>query len=464
MPARQLPDQPSLRHLRNEAKALRRSVLEADAEAILLVQAHVRRLQGLTPGNVSAASLGLQEAQHALACDYGFDGWSCLVEAIEPGLGLIGLQDVTRLAPRDAEALLRSADRRDLLYALAKADDLAGDIVRHLSPRVARSIEVLDLEGDRPSEQMIDESTGRILEAFRRLVSDGSILWPPVYSPAMQEVRPALDPRAQTLLHQSVPDLTQEELVTLLCALSDFVEKHGWNACEELADQASEFLGEGIRLIIDGTESPLVSDLLETRMLPLLQRRRMVMALMIEALFSAISGDNPSIVAYKVEVFYKESLAIVDAMDLPHHLVETARIDHLRTILHKGPWLDLSYDDMRDFFVLVSIISRREGFRGLGVLADDVQDRLFSLALRLMGEVYHPDLEEAPPSSGISPDVWLDHVETEMRLIIEDTYHRYQMTVEGLAALQRGDTAEATEAVIRSVARKPLDQIRGGRI
>ena len=54
-------------------------------------------------------------------------------------------------------------------------------------------------------------------------------------------------------------------------------------------------------------------DLLETRMLPLLQRQRLVMAMMVEAIFSTISGDNPGIVAYKLEVFYKESMAITYA-------------------------------------------------------------------------------------------------------------------------------------------------------
>ncbi len=217
-------------------------------------------------------------------------------------------------------------------------------------------------------------------------------------------------------------------------------------------------------MIIDGTEPHLQRDILETRMLPLLQRHRLYMALLVEALFSVISGDNPRIVAYKLEVFYKESMTTAEAMDLSPALIATAQIEHLRAVLQRGPWRELSHDEMRDFFVRAAIVGRREGFHGLAVLAEAAQDRLLSLALRLLGAVYRPDIEARPPSGGITPDAWLERVETEMGLIIEDTYHRYQMMVEGLAALHQGKAADDVEAVIRGVARKPVNEIRGGRM
>ena len=228
--------------------------------------------------------------------------------------------------------------------------------------------------------------------------------------------------------------------------------------------KSPEFVGEGIRLIIDGVEPDLQKDMLETRMLPLLHRHRIHMALLIEALFSVICGDNPRVVAYKLEVLYKESMTTAEAMDLAPELIASAQIEQLRKILQRGPWRELSHDDMRDFFVRTAIIGRREGFSGLAGLADAAQDRLLSLALRLLGDVCHRETEGQPPSGGMTPDTWLERVEKEMAHVIEDTYHRYQMIVVGLSALHRSVTAVDLEAAIRGVERKPIDAIREGRL
>lgn len=96
MPARQLPEHPSLRHVRNEAKTLRRTLREGDNEALALVRTHVRRLQNLSDDEV-AVGITLQEIQHALACDYGFSEWTSLVNAVEPHLTQIGLLDLMQL-------------------------------------------------------------------------------------------------------------------------------------------------------------------------------------------------------------------------------------------------------------------------------------------------------------------------------------------------------------------------------
>jgi hypothetical protein len=467
MPIRQLPDHPSLRHLRNEAKALRRATREGDSEALTLMRSHVRRLQKLDDED-AAAGVTLQEIQHALACDYGFSEWTALVDAAEPHLARIDLQDLMRLSERDAETLLRAVDRRDLLRVVMGADTvLADNIMSRLSPRVARQVRVEQELEPELSKGLIDASRERICTEARQLASQGAILWPGTEDGANADdgipvTAPALDSEALLLLRRPVPDLTQDEIVTSLGALGEVVTHLGWNACEDIGQQATEFVGEGIRLIIDGVEPDLHRDVLETRMLPLLQRHRMSMALLVEALFCAICGDNPRVVAYKLEVLYKESMSTAEAMDLSPALIASAQTEQLRVILQRGPWRELSLDEMRDFFVRAAIISRREGIRGLAGLADAAQDRLLNLALRLLGDVRHADAGEQ--ADGITPDEWLHQVETEMGHVIEDTYHRYQMIVEGLSALHHGIATSELEAVVCGVERKPHHEIRGGRI
>ena len=462
MPDRPLPDHPNLRHVRhvrNEAKALRRVVREGDAKALTLMRAHVRRLGDLTD-ETAAASISLQEIQHELACDYGFTDWAALADAVEPRLVQINLQDLLQFSERDAERVLRAVDRRDLVRAIMGADTvLASNSIGRLSPRVARYVQVEQDLAPELSKELVDASSERICAEIRQLISVGAIVCPGTGGGSTTATPPVLNDAALLLLRRPVPDLTQNEIISALGALGDVVTEHGWNACEKIARQATEFVGEGIRLIIDGVEPDLQKDMLETRMLPLLHRHRIHMALLIEALFSVICGDNPRVVAYKLEVLYKESMTTAEAMDLAPELIASAQIEQLRKILQREPWRELSHDDMRDFFVRPAIIGRREGFCGL---ADAAQDRLLSLALRLLDDVCHRETEGQPPSGGMTPDTWLERVEKEMAHVIEDTYHRYQMMVVSLSALHRSVTAVDLEAAIRGVERKPIDAIRGG--
>ena len=139
MPARQLPDHPSLRHLRNEAKALRRSVREKDGDAIALVRTHLRRLREMSAEQIIAADVTLQDIQYALACDYGLSGWSALIDVVEPDTADFGVADLARLSSRDAEIAVRTIDRRDLIHALLRTDErLTTCVFASLSPREAK--------------------------------------------------------------------------------------------------------------------------------------------------------------------------------------------------------------------------------------------------------------------------------------------------------------------------------------
>lgn len=115
MSARPLPDSPNLRHLRNEAKALRRSALSGAPEALELVREYLPHLEGRSDQQVAAAGLSLQKVQHVLAQSYGFDDWSELVDEVEPRLADLTLVDLSRLARRDAQLVIREADRRDVV-------------------------------------------------------------------------------------------------------------------------------------------------------------------------------------------------------------------------------------------------------------------------------------------------------------------------------------------------------------
>ncbi|MGE3268463.1 MAG: ankyrin repeat domain-containing protein [Chloroflexota bacterium] len=83
MPVRQLPHNPSLEHLRHQAKALRRAVRAGDPEALAQVQEHHPRLSGGPVNEVDAASFRLADAQLVTARQYGFPSWPRLRQHLD---------------------------------------------------------------------------------------------------------------------------------------------------------------------------------------------------------------------------------------------------------------------------------------------------------------------------------------------------------------------------------------------
>lgn len=455
MSTRLLPDSPNLRHLRNEAKALRRSVLNGATEALALVRQYLPHLEGRSDQKVAAEGLSLQKVQHVLAQSYGFDDWSELVDKAEPRFVDLTLADLARLAHTDAQLVLREADRRDVVRSLSGVDPTLSDsILQHLSPRLQAWVrDDWEMEQGTITAEMIADSSRRVCEMMRGLAADGAITWPPAEA-AAPSPEPTMDPSILEVAGRRVEELDTDAIVQILRALADWVAQNGWGTCEEFAAAARGFLGEGVRLAIDGTEPELVQDILETQEIPRMHRLRTTYALMIEAVMCIICDDNPRIVAYKLEVIYRDSGIASDAMDLPVQVIKSATTEALRSTLDTSRWMDLPYDEMKDFFVRSSILARREGIRAIAALAEHADDALLRLALGLLRDVKSGDL---------LPDQWLDRVERAVPPIIEDMSHRHRMVIDGLYAVQTGQPAEKVEEAIRGVLSVPMKEIRGAR-
>jgi hypothetical protein len=96
MSIRDLPLQPSLRHLKNEAKQLHTDLLAGDAAAADRMCANLPRLTA----DAAVGDVSLMEAQHVLAREYGFREWPHLAAAAEfdfDGLAYLSEKDMSRL-------------------------------------------------------------------------------------------------------------------------------------------------------------------------------------------------------------------------------------------------------------------------------------------------------------------------------------------------------------------------------
>ena len=82
-----LPSHPNLEHLRNQAKALVKAHRAGDTLACERLQRHLPRLGSVTSEEILTERVTLQEAQHVVACEYGYRNWAALVEALKAGPG-----------------------------------------------------------------------------------------------------------------------------------------------------------------------------------------------------------------------------------------------------------------------------------------------------------------------------------------------------------------------------------------
>ena len=83
MPTHRLPSDPSLEHLKSQARALQRRVRAGDEAALAVVREHHPRLTRLVAGDVASVGLKLADAQLAIARMYGHPSWPRLRTYVE---------------------------------------------------------------------------------------------------------------------------------------------------------------------------------------------------------------------------------------------------------------------------------------------------------------------------------------------------------------------------------------------
>jgi GNAT superfamily N-acetyltransferase len=83
VPARDLPGDPSLEHLKNQARTLQRRVRAADPQAVAAVREFHPRLTALTGDSPVLARFSRADAQLVIARQYGYPSWARLRQGIE---------------------------------------------------------------------------------------------------------------------------------------------------------------------------------------------------------------------------------------------------------------------------------------------------------------------------------------------------------------------------------------------
>lgn len=155
MPAKRLPANPSLDHLKHQAEDLLRMHAARDVQAAQRIREFHPRFHRATDRQIFNTPLSLSDAQLALAREYGFQTWARLKERIAtPGVaGELNLPDHERIqdaAFRHAVDLLDAGNEVELCAHLAGHPEVANQRVLFEGGNYFRNPTLLEFVAENP--------------------------------------------------------------------------------------------------------------------------------------------------------------------------------------------------------------------------------------------------------------------------------------------------------------------------
>ena len=156
------PPRPNLENRRKQARTLLKAVQGGDLSAVERIRQHLPRLQRHAPEAILQASVTLQEAQHVIAGEHGFHGWTAMVRALTSGGTRSGLLE--SLTDGELRQMAEGATAEELAVALRAT----GERTRR-KLRVLLSDEAWALVGER-MEQIGPMRLSEVEQAQLRLV------------------------------------------------------------------------------------------------------------------------------------------------------------------------------------------------------------------------------------------------------------------------------------------------------
>jgi len=355
-----------LEYLRKQAKDLHRAFAESDDKAVARVREHLPRVGKLGEAQLRSTELSLQEAQHVLACEYGFRKWAELLAVVEPP----PFEQLHRLSDRDAQMLMRECDALDLVHVLSIAPgSMRRRFLTVVSKRIAAYLQSEIGFVDDPGGEKAAAAKQRFFERFAHMRATGQLTWPPQDDPPRSPAKTSIDDPGLTAAHRPLSEISLDDLAELVQRLVDLARREGILALEPLLSAGpTTLLKEGIALIVDGTEPDLIQDLLETRAATILRNRTVRGHMVIEGCMSILSGDNPAIVRHKLETYY------VEESDLEWVPRQEPTVDELISRLRNTPAARQSHAEMADFYRSMAFLARQRGLKELAPLVEVVDD------------------------------------------------------------------------------------------
>jgi flagellar motor component MotA len=440
--SRQLPPHPSIEQLKKQAKDLRKAHQSANAEVMAQIKEHLPRFSDASDEELRSAEISLQDCQHIIAREYGFESWNWLRVVVEVDFELLA-----RLSDREAQTLMREVDQKDLVMALKSGVDDEGNshdpsealrdkFLGNMSDRVRGFItEEMEFLGPTPWSEG-EEIRRRILKQVVQLAGQGQISWPNGGGKKQGNSGFSIDqytPQLLELIGRSLEEMSIDENAELWRELAEQARRLGILSLEPLIlEFGSPFVREAVQLAVDGTEPNLIEDILETRIehaiLPRLKTRG---HMVIEGLVAIRAGDNPRIIHHKQSTFYQTEPSDPEIGSWEASAAElTAR-------LRKKSFVQLEPAAINALFTDTGNLARREGLETLRPLIEAADYPLLQCGLEMV-------CDKATIGQVI------EMLEKMLDEELTQTERRQRMVVAGILALQAGQKPEEVEQKARA--------------
>ncbi len=199
---------------------------------------------------------------------------------------MISLNEITQWHPRSLQKWLREIEENDLLLVMPHLPKgVSHLILENLSSRV-RTV-VNDAMGEDLSlpRKVVERAQERILEIANDMIDMGEL-----NEPGEEEDN---DYPRRTQLSSSLPTDNTRNLIESIALLGKYAEERGLLSLEEALGKISDpFLKEALQLIIDGTDSDLVEEILRNQVDAITYQRELLYGLMIEGVLGIQAGNS----------------------------------------------------------------------------------------------------------------------------------------------------------------------------
>ncbi len=438
--------QPALRHnleqYKKQAKDLRKAHQSADPEAVALVCQHLPRLNQ----DDAAERISLQEAQYVVARKHKFKDWNWL-----HAVCALDFELLTRLKDRELQVLLREADQKDLVIALKTSSEAVQErIFANMSLRVRdwlrEEMEFLGPLSTSESETMQQ----LILLQAAELALQGELNWPdgdPIKTrPATERAAAAPEQHSQlaALAARPIEDMTLDEIAKLWAGFTELARRYGILYLDGF--DASPMVRESLVLLVDGTEPALIADALLTRAEhALLASRETRGKMVIEALMSLHSGDNPGLVHYKLHTIFADYQTPTAGRPERRTIEEIALRLELRL---QQRYFNMDYGEIAALFTDMSYLARQNGLAALRPYSEKIDYPMLRLGIELI-------------DSDTPADQIVEALEAQLGSDLQKTRFQYRACIAGALSVQKGDNPRETVRTVGEAASWEWKQIMG---
>ncbi len=452
------PHDSTIEHYRHAARHLQKALQAEEADAAPRISRNLSRLSDAAPKEIFAADIGLQECQHVVAREHGYDNWAQVVDFGEPRI-----EDITLLSDADIRVLLNEIGPEDMATALRGMADGPVSKMHHAVLGLQRQMppavqdELRRRAGEvKPDPAVLADTQRRIALQARLLEEQGLIRrgradGEPSEPPAAVALPPGLD-----TWDRAVEQLSPEEIRVGLTALAVARETGVLEAAipeDGSAEALNQFVWQGVRLVVDQMEPALLRDILQTHAWTALRHVDLRWRITIEATISIAFGDNPRVVLLKLAPIYTTD-------PKPSYRAVEGTVELALKRLQQTPASQMTLAEICELYTDIAWIARvasavhEDGLSVLLPIAEAMDDQLMADGLRMLAErvgVGHFRPGPADDESRAVNHQIMDEMERVVPSRLAQVKLKYDLICAGIAAIAEGCTSEGLADVLDGV-------------